>query len=129
MRKLEEFKNYIKAGLTCLYCLKLPKRSGEIMEIRANYSAKGAVQIRSETLQPANFWAEPTLGEITEIIRLAGLTDEKVAELLGLKKQKNKGDKCSRTVRRWVSGESKIPYAAWAILAYTAGFGAIWETV
>lgn len=59
---------------------------------------------------------------------MTGLTGAGVADLLGLAPQGNKSGRGSRTVRRWTAGDVQIPYAAWAILAYTAGFGPIWES-
>nr|WP_284211155.1 transcriptional regulator [Proteus mirabilis] len=82
--------------------------------------------IRVETLQPASNWQKPTTEEIRELIRLTGLNGAEVADLLGLTPQGNKSGGGSRTVRRWTAGDVPIPYAAWAILAYVAGFGAIW---
>lgn len=111
----------------------LPARSfrnyfvGEDMEDRAIYSSSAAVQIRPETLKPATEWEVPTPDEVSELIRLTGLTHGGVSELLGLKPQANKSGAGSRTVRRWVAGDVVIPYAPWALLAYVAGFGAIWE--
>ena len=64
--------------------------------------------------------------EIRELIRLTGLNGAEVAALLGLTPQGNKSGGGSRTVRRWTAGDVPIPYAAWAILAHVAGFGAIW---
>ncbi len=82
--------------------------------------------IRVETLQPASNWQKPTTEEIRELIRLTGLNGAEVADLLGLTPQGNKSGGGSRTVRRWTAGDVPIPYAAWAILAHVAGFGAIW---
>ncbi|MEY0882257.1 helix-turn-helix domain-containing protein [Providencia rettgeri] len=79
-----------------------------------------------ETLQPASNWQRPTTEEIRELIRLTGLNGAEVADLLGLTPQGNKSGGGSRTVRRWTAGDVPIPYAAWAILAHVAGFGAIW---
>ena len=77
--------------------------------------------IRRECLQPAIYWSEPTGAEIQGVIRLAGFTGRATADYLGLV------DKSGRTIRRWASGESPIPYSAWALLCHAAGFGAIWE--
>jgi hypothetical protein len=78
--------------------------------------------IRHECLCPAERWTQPTGEEIREVLRLAGgLTGSKTAKTLGL------GAKGDRTVRRWISEESPIPYAAWAILCDLAGFGPIWK--
>jgi len=77
--------------------------------------------IRESCLQPATSWEQPTGEEVREVLRLAGFTGGQAAKVLGLS---NKGD---RTVRRWVSCESDIPYAAWALLCDCAGLGAIWK--
>jgi hypothetical protein len=77
--------------------------------------------IREVCLQPASSWEQPTGEEIREVLRLAGFTGAQAAKALGLS---NKGD---RTVRRWVSCESEIPYATWALLCEFAGLGVIWR--
>jgi hypothetical protein len=78
-------------------------------------------EIRRECLQPAIYYAEPTAAEVQEIVRLAGFTGRMAADYLGL------ADKNGRQIRRWCSGETGIPYSAWALLCYAAGFGHIWE--
>lgn len=77
--------------------------------------------IRASCLQPASSWKQPTGEEVREVLRLAGFTGSQAAKVLGLT---NRGD---RTIRRWVSEESEIPYAAWALLCDFAGLGAIWR--
>lgn len=77
--------------------------------------------IRASCLQPAASWEQPTGEEVREVLRLAGFTGSHAAKVLGLS---SKGD---RTVRRWVGGDSDIPYAAWALLCDFAGLGAIWK--
>lgn len=52
---------------------------------------------------------------------MAGFTGAEAARYLGL------GDGGGRTVRRWTSGETSIPYAAWSLLCDAAGTGAIWR--
>lgn len=96
------------------------------MEVRANYDVEGTVKIRNEALQPAAFWAQASPEEVKEVIRLTGMNGEEVAAYLGLAAQSAASGRGSRTVRRWTAGEVKIPYAAWALLAYKAGFGPIW---
>ncbi|WP_345855790.1 transcriptional regulator [Shewanella algae] len=92
--------------------------------------------IRSETLAPASEWQQATGPEVKEAMKLAGLTGEKLSEILGV-------DKKGRTVRKWcgytpekivaakIAGKKPnvqpISYAAWAILAELAGFGQIWR--
>jgi transposase len=78
--------------------------------------------IRHECLSSAESWVQPSGEEIREVLRLAGgLSGSEVAKKLGL------GSKGSRTVRRWISEEAEIPYAAWAILCDLAGLGIIWK--
>jgi hypothetical protein len=77
--------------------------------------------IRRECLRPAIYWSEPTGAEIQEVVRLAGFTGRKAADFLGL------ADKSGRQIRRWISGETGIPYSAWALLCHAAGLGHIWE--
>ncbi|EML4687854.1 hypothetical protein U4W25_25635 (plasmid) [Citrobacter amalonaticus] len=47
------------------------------------------------------------------------------SKYIGLPSETGRG-KGSRTFRRWCK-EGGIPYAAWALLCYKAGFGVIWE--
>lgn len=97
------------------------------MEERAVYSGDSVVEIRPETLKPAKVWEQASPDEVKAIIQLTGLNGGEVAAILGLTPQSNKSGRGSRTVRRWTSGDTPIPYAAWALLAYVAGFGPIWE--
>ena len=77
--------------------------------------------IRSECLQPAENWQQPTGQEVKAILKQADLKGSEAAALLGL------GEGGSRTIRRWTGQESKIPYAAWALLCWFAGHGVIWD--
>ena len=77
--------------------------------------------IRLECLRPAESWTQPTGEEVREVLRLAGLTGGAAAKRLGL------GVKGDRTVRRWIGEDSRIPYAAWALLCDLAGLGQIWR--
>lgn len=77
--------------------------------------------IRLECLKPADKWVRPTGKEVREVLRLAGFTGGVAAAELGL------GPNGDRTIRRWVSEETDIPYAAWAILCELAGLGIIWR--
>jgi hypothetical protein len=56
---------------------------------------------------------------------VADITELGLARLVGLKVRP--GDRGSRVVTRWKTGENKIPYSAWALLAHRAGYGIIWE--
>ena len=75
-------------------------------------------QIRSVCLNPALTWTQPSVEEIRTAVAMSGYSQEEFA-----KKIKVTG----RTVRRWVSGEKTIPYAAWCILCNEAGLGKIWK--
>jgi len=79
-------------------------------------------KIRAACLAPAasGKWQQPTGDEIKTVLRQAGLTGGQAAKYLGL------GTGGDRTVRRWTGGDASIPYAAWALLCYRAGHGAIW---
>ena len=77
--------------------------------------------IRNGCLQPAVSWEQATGDEVREVLRLANFTGGHAARALGL------GAKGDRTVRRWVGGDSSIPYAAWALLCDFAGLGMIWK--
>ncbi|ALR06298.1 hypothetical protein [Xylella fastidiosa] len=77
--------------------------------------------IRLECLKPAKRWEQPTGEEVREVLRLAGLSGGKAAQALGL------GEKGGRTVRRWISEDSGISYANWALLCEMAGLGLIWK--
>lgn len=87
------------------------------------------INIRFECLRPASDgWETPTAGEVRELFRIIAAnksipkyTGSMAAKFLGL------GDKGDRTLRRWAGGDADIPYAAWALLCYEAGFGVIWS--
>lgn len=80
-----------------------------------------ATHIRLECLRSAPTWQKPTGEEIREVLRRAGFTGSDAAKCLGL------GVKGDRTVRRWVSEESVIPFTAWALLCDFAELGQIWK--
>lgn len=80
------------------------------------------LDIRPECLQPAHCWMPPTGAEIQEVLRRGGFTGRGASEFLGLS---TKSD--GRHIRKWISGESPIPYSAWAMLCHAAGLGIIWE--
>ncbi|MEM5386691.1 XRE family transcriptional regulator [Paraburkholderia phymatum] len=79
------------------------------------------VEIRDECLRPAIYWSQPTGAEVQEVLRRAGFTGRLGADYLDL------ADKSGRQVRKWISGETRIPYAAWALLCYAADLGTIWQ--
>jgi hypothetical protein len=76
--------------------------------------------IRPENLLPfSDGWKRPDVEGIKEALAKAGLTQEQAAEIVGIKE--------GRTVRRWVGGETPIPYAPWALICDLAGLGQIWK--
>ncbi|MEP1216497.1 MAG: hypothetical protein ABJM11_19920 [Marinobacter sp.] len=98
-------------------------------------SQKDKVNVRPETLRPFPEWEPPSPDEIRQVFVLAGerrglkkLTGAQVADLVGASSTGAGVGKGSRTVRKWVGGESRIPYGAWSILCYEAGFGLIWRS-
>ncbi|WP_041494505.1 helix-turn-helix domain-containing protein [Burkholderia sp. KJ006] len=80
------------------------------------------LEIRPECLQPAKYWAEPTGPEIQEVVKRAGLSSRAAEAFLGLSAKSD-----GRTIRKWISGEAPISYAAWALLCDVAGLGIIWR--
>ncbi|WP_456301586.1 XRE family transcriptional regulator [Paraburkholderia tropica] len=83
-------------------------------------SDRPLVEIRDECLQPAIYWSRPTGAEVQEVLRIAGFTGRLAADYLDL------SDKSGRQIRKWISGETRIPYAAWALLCFAADLGNIW---
>lgn len=77
--------------------------------------------VRLECLRSAERWVRPTGEEVREVLRLAGFTGCQAAKVLGL------GLKGDRTIRRWISEDSQISYAYWALLCDYAGLGLIWR--
>lgn len=76
------------------------------------------MNIRKETLTTNIKWIQPTPKEIREVIFQSGWSQTETARFLGVS---------PRQVNRWVKGEAKISYAAWAILCHQAGLGKIWS--
>lgn len=64
-------------------------------------------------------WLRPTPEEIRFLISEIGLSGSQVAKLTGVKE--------SRQVRRWISGDAPISFAAWALIVESAGYGKIWR--
>lgn len=100
------------------------------MDTHDTDSAPTTTPPRPETRRKAeDNWAEPTANEIRTVLALAELNHYQAGLFLGLSVQpatENSGNGC-RTIRRWLSGDSKIPYAAWALLCDRAGLGQIWR--
>jgi hypothetical protein len=78
-----------------------------------------SVNVRSSCLLPfIEGWTQPTAVEVRELLRVGNLTGKQASQLVGLAD--------TRTIRRWTSGETPIPYAAWALLCHVSGLGVIW---
>ena len=76
--------------------------------------------IRSECLVPHKLnWEHPTSAEMEEVLHLAGLTITQACQVLDVKDE--------RLMRKWVSAQTAIPYASWALLCELAGLGCIWS--
>ncbi|NOH56172.1 helix-turn-helix domain-containing protein [Vibrio coralliilyticus] len=78
------------------------------------------LNIRSETLLSYDAgWEQPLPDEIRNLIKVMNYSGADVGRLVGVS---------SRTVRKWVGGESPIPFSAWAILVEQATGEKIWAT-
>jgi DNA-binding transcriptional regulator YiaG len=60
----------------------------------------------------SNRYRAPTPNEFRDVTQTLGLTGSAIGELLGVN---------GRTVRKWIGGESQIPYSAWRLLLIHAG--------
>jgi len=60
-----------------------------------------------------NRYTPPSPDEIKQVIDYVGLSSLQLGKELGIKD--------GRTVRRWKSGDAKMPYAAWRLLLVKAG--------
>lgn len=88
------------------------------MEEKAKYGPVGySICLPDDVLRPASECRTPTPREISCALEHARLSVSAAAALLGVK---------GRTIRRWTAGEAEIPYAAWSILCYQAGYPEIW---
>lgn len=78
--------------------------------------------IRKECLSCAISWTPPTPEEIKYCMGLLkpGLSGGELSAWLCL------GKSGGRTVRRWIGGETPIPYAVWCMMCAQAGLGEIW---
>lgn len=89
--------------------------------------------IRKETLTCFEQWVAPTPEEIKTVVERISLIRGKrlfgadIAQIVGVSGSRGVG-RGSRTFRRWVAGESVIPYSVWCILCYEAGYGVIWDS-
>lgn len=77
------------------------------------------LDIRSETLLPFDSgWEQPNADEVRKLLKFAELSGSEAGKLVGVN---------SRTVRKWVGGQSSIPYAAWALLIENTIGQKIWS--
>lgn len=89
--------------------------------------------VRKETLTSFDVWVAPTPEEIKTVVERISLIRGKrlfgadIAQIVGVSGSPGVG-RGSRTYRRWIAGESLIPYSAWCVLCYEAGYGVIWES-
>jgi hypothetical protein len=87
------------------------------METKPSYLQSG-VAIREGCFLPADSgWLEPTGVEVVALMDKAGVSEAGFAKKIGVD---------ARTMRRWRSGETQIPFAVWARLAFLAGYGDIY---
>ncbi|AJW93650.1 putative transcriptional repressor protein korC (plasmid) [Burkholderia gladioli] len=83
---------------------------------------KHLLEIRRECLQPATYWIRPRGAEVQEVLRRANLSPPEAAAYLGVATASR-----GRQVRKWMSEEAPITYAAWALLCDAAGFVPFWR--
>lgn len=78
------------------------------------YRVEGRVEVRRETRLPfaSQGYRAPTKDEFRSVTQTLGLTGSMVGQLLGV---------TSRAVRKWIGGESEVPYSAWRLLLIHAG--------
>lgn len=83
-------------------------------EERGVYKVEGRTEPRRETLLPfkSQLYRAPTKDEFRSVTQTLGLTGSMVGALLGV---------TSRAVRKWIGGESEVPYSAWRLLLTHAG--------
>ena len=86
------------------------------MEQMETYGIEGS--IRAECLQNARIWVPPNGHEIKIAMNLVGWSGVEFAKRIAT---------TDRSVRRWISGEREIPYAAWCVLCAQANLGLIWK--
>jgi hypothetical protein len=90
------------------------KEGRKVSEERAVYKVEGRAEVRREARLPfvSARYGAPTKDEFRTVTQTLGLTGAMVGKLLGV---------TSRTVRKWIGGESEIPYSAWRLLLIHAG--------
>lgn len=76
------------------------------------------LDIRSETLLSFDSgWLQPSAEEVRALLSYIKFSGSDAGKYVGVS---------SRTVRKWVGGQSPIPYAAWAVLIERAIGKKIW---
>lgn len=78
------------------------------------------LKIRDTCFKKFPDWTTPTPEEIKKIFSATGMTQKQASEYLGLK------DNNGRAFRRYMSGESTIPYAYWVLLCAYVGIEKFW---
>ena len=75
---------------------------------------EGRIEPGRETRLPfaSQRYRAPTKDEFRSVTQTLGLTGSMVGALLGV---------TSRAVRKWIGGESEVPYSAWRLLLIHAG--------
>ncbi|MEO8466223.1 MAG: hypothetical protein ABI640_12840 [Gammaproteobacteria bacterium] len=83
-------------------------------EERGEYRVAGRTEVRREARLPFADpqYRPPSAAEFREVTRLLALTGSQAGLLLGV---------TSRAIRKWIGGESDVPYAAWRLLLIHAG--------
>lgn len=78
------------------------------------------LNIRKECFQKFPDWQLPTPEEIRVLLEFSKMTQKQASEYLGLR------DTDGRSFRRFVNGDSKIPYSYWVLLCMYVGIDRFW---
>lgn len=83
-------------------------------EERSSYKVEGQTEVRKEARLPfvSSRYRAPTKDEFRSVTQQLRLSGAEVGRLLGVH---------GRTVRKWIGGETEIPYSAWRLLLIRAG--------
>lgn len=83
-------------------------------EEREAYKVEGQAEVRKEACLPfsSELFRAPTKDEFRSVTQQLRLSGAEVGRLLGVH---------GRTVRKWIGGETEIPYSAWRLLLIRAG--------
>lgn len=85
-----------------------------------NIPIKDNLNIRPECFLKFSDWSPPEPEEIRELLGATGLTQKQASEYVGLR------DNNGRAFRRYIRGESTIPYAHWVMLCMYIGIERFW---